>query len=165
MTAPCVGPIDNQPEVAVCPRVVSSAVAMHLGMLHPGNVQQGIPTAITERKSELPGAGYHLTVSHGLSTPRSRANCSTSFPKVGRCVRRSRIRIWVNGHQTSLRLEPQFWFYLRQVAAEQGRSAKALIEGVVSAKDPRRPLSSALRVYVTQYLHDHPLQAGRRDAR
>ena len=71
-------------------------------------------------------------------------------------------RIWVNGHQSSLRLEPEFWFYLRQVAAEQGRSAKSLIEGVVSAKDPRRPLSSALRVYVTEYLHDHPLQAGRR---
>ena len=68
-------------------------------------------------------------------------------------------RIWVNGHQSSLRLEPEFWFYLRQVAAEQGRSAKSLIEGVVSAKDPRRPLSSALRVYVTQYLHDHPLPA------
>ena len=28
---------------------------MHLGMLHPGNVQQGIPTAITERKSDRPG--------------------------------------------------------------------------------------------------------------
>ena len=37
-----------------------------------------------------------------------------------------------------------------QIAAEQGRSAKGLIEGVVSAKDQCRPLSSALRVYVTQ---------------
>ena len=32
---------------------------------------------------------YDLSVSHGLSTPRSRPSCSMSFPKIGTWVRRS----------------------------------------------------------------------------
>jgi predicted DNA-binding ribbon-helix-helix protein len=59
--------------------------------------------------------------------------------------------------RTSIRLEDQFWFWLRQIAAEQGTAAKALIEAVEKARTPDRSLSSALRVYVTRYLHDHPL--------
>jgi predicted DNA-binding ribbon-helix-helix protein len=60
--------------------------------------------------------------------------------------------------RTSVRLEPQFWFWLRQIAVEQGCTAKSLIEAIEKAKTPDRSLSSALRVYVTRYLHDNPLE-------
>ena len=39
--------------------------------------------------------------------------------------------------RTSLRLEPQFWFWLRQIAVEQGSTAKALIEAVEKARTSR----------------------------
>jgi predicted DNA-binding ribbon-helix-helix protein len=57
----------------------------------------------------------------------------------------------IHGHPTSIRLEPQFWYWLRIIAAEVGCSAKALIEGIVVAKSPRQNLSSAIRVYVCAY--------------
>jgi predicted DNA-binding ribbon-helix-helix protein len=66
-------------------------------------------------------------------------------------------KIEIHDRQTSVRLEPQFWFYLRQIASEQGSTAKALIEAVEKARNPNRSLSSALRVYLTGYLYDHPL--------
>ena len=62
-------------------------------------------------------------------------------------------QIVINGHPTSLRLEPEFWYWLRQIAAECGTSATKLIEGIVIAKNPHRPLSSALRGYIAGYFH------------
>jgi predicted DNA-binding ribbon-helix-helix protein len=64
----------------------------------------------------------------------------------------------VLGRRTAISLEDQFWFWLRQIAAEQGCTAKSLIEAIEKAKTPGRSLSSTLRVYVTRYLHDHPLE-------
>ena len=66
--------------------------------------------------------------------------------------------IEIHDRKTSIRLESQFWFWLRQIAVEQGCTAKALIEAVEKGRTPNRSLSSALRVYVTRYLHDHPLE-------
>jgi predicted DNA-binding ribbon-helix-helix protein len=66
-------------------------------------------------------------------------------------------KIQIGDRQTSVRLEPQFHFWLRQVACEQGCTVKALIEAVDKARPPHWSLSSALRVYVTGYLHDHPV--------
>ena len=43
-------------------------------------------------------------------------------------------RIIINGHPTSIRLEPAFWGWLREIAAECGMTAKALIEGIFLAK-------------------------------
>ena len=63
-------------------------------------------------------------------------------------------RIIINGHPTSIRLEPAYWGWLREIAAECGMTTKALIEGIVIAKDPRRPLSSALRLYIAGYFHN-----------
>ena len=62
-------------------------------------------------------------------------------------------KIIINGHPTSIRLEPEFWYWLRQIAAECGTTATKLIEGIVIAKNPHRPLSSALRVYIAGYFH------------
>jgi predicted DNA-binding ribbon-helix-helix protein len=66
-------------------------------------------------------------------------------------------KIQIHDRRTCVSLEPEMWFWLRQVACEQGSTAKALIEAVEKARIPGRSLSSALRVYVTSYLHDHPL--------
>ena len=63
-------------------------------------------------------------------------------------------KIIINGHPTSLRLEPEFWYWLRQIAAECGTTATKLIEGIVIAKNPHRPLSSGrLRVSIAGYFH------------
>jgi predicted DNA-binding ribbon-helix-helix protein len=64
--------------------------------------------------------------------------------------------VWCGARPTSVRIEPEFWFWFRQIAAEQGYPVKALIEAIEKAKHPHTSLSSTLRVYVTQYLHDHP---------
>jgi predicted DNA-binding ribbon-helix-helix protein len=66
-------------------------------------------------------------------------------------------KIQIRDRQTSVRLEPEFWFWLRQVAAEQGCTAKALIEWVEKSRSSGQSLSSALRLYVTGFLHDNPL--------
>jgi predicted DNA-binding ribbon-helix-helix protein len=69
-------------------------------------------------------------------------------------VRLNPRRVAINGHQTSLRLEPEFWYWLRQIAAECRTTATKLIEGIVIAKHPHRSLSSALRVFVGGFFHD-----------
>ena len=46
-------------------------------------------------------------------------------------------RIIINGHPTSIRLEPAFWGWLREIAAECGMTAKALIEGIFLAKSAK----------------------------
>src|ERR1700757_816064 len=50
-------------------------------------------------------------------------------------------RIIINGHPPSVRLEPAYWGWLREIAAECGMTAKAFIDGVVAAKDPKCPLA------------------------
>ena len=65
-------------------------------------------------------------------------------------------RIGIHGRQTSLRLEPEFWFWLRQIAAECGMTATQFIEGIALSKNPNRPLSSTFRVNIAAYLHGNP---------
>jgi predicted DNA-binding ribbon-helix-helix protein len=66
-------------------------------------------------------------------------------------------KIKIHDRNTCVRLEPEFWFYLRQVAAEHGCTAKALIEWVEKSRSSGQSLSSALRLYVTEFLHLNPL--------
>ena len=70
--------------------------------------------------------------------------------------------VFVNKRRTSVRIEAELWFYLRQIAAEKGRTVGAVMAAVEKAKRRSSSLSSALRVYVTRYLHDHPLPVGLR---
>jgi predicted DNA-binding ribbon-helix-helix protein len=63
-------------------------------------------------------------------------------------------RIIINGRPTSIRLEPNFWQWLREIAFECGLSTKALIEGIYAAKDPRWPLTSALRLRIAEYFRN-----------
>jgi predicted DNA-binding ribbon-helix-helix protein len=61
-------------------------------------------------------------------------------------------RIVINGHPTSLRLEPEFWYWLREIGAECGISATKLIAAINTARNPDRSLSSAIRVAVAGLL-------------
>jgi len=61
----------------------------------------------------------------------------------------------INGHQTSVTLEPVFWDRLQHEAAGQGRSLASLVAEVDTARiaAPEPPnLSSALRVWVVERL-------------
>jgi predicted DNA-binding ribbon-helix-helix protein len=66
----------------------------------------------------------------------------------------------INGHPTSLRLESEYWYWLRQIAAELQTSVPKLIEGLTIAKNRTRSLSSALRVFVAGYFHDQAPRYG-----
>ena len=54
------------------------------------------------------------------------------------------------GHRTSVALEAEFWQALTELAAARGRSLAALGAEVDAAREPQRPLASALRVHALQ---------------
>jgi predicted DNA-binding ribbon-helix-helix protein len=62
-------------------------------------------------------------------------------------------KIFVAGHPTSVRLEPEWWQMIREIAAECGTSAKAFIEAVAVAKPASRSLTAALRLYIADYFY------------
>lgn len=59
-------------------------------------------------------------------------------------VKRSLV---IDGHRTSLALEPEFWAALEAAAAADGVSLAALVAGVDAARPPERLLAQAARVY------------------
>ncbi|GBQ22544.1 ribbon-helix-helix domain-containing protein [Gluconacetobacter sacchari] len=65
----------------------------------------------------------------------------------GGLVKRSLV---LSGHRTSVALEPEFWLALDGMARRRGLGLPALIAGIDSARDPARPLASALRVAALQ---------------
>jgi predicted DNA-binding ribbon-helix-helix protein len=69
-------------------------------------------------------------------------------------VRLPAHQIVIHGHPTSIRLEPELWWYLRVIAAEIGTSAVKLIEAVAIARRHDRSLSSELRVFIAKYFAD-----------
>jgi predicted DNA-binding ribbon-helix-helix protein len=53
----------------------------------------------------------------------------------------------IAGHPTSLRLEPEFWDFLREIAYERQLSLSELINAISQAKSREVTLASALRVF------------------
>jgi predicted DNA-binding ribbon-helix-helix protein len=53
----------------------------------------------------------------------------------------------IQGHRTSLSLEPEFWAALKQAASVEQKSLAALVAEIDAARDGRN-LSSAIRVWV-----------------
>ena len=49
------------------------------------------------------------------------------------------------GHRTSVALEPEFWAALDAIAASGGERMVSLVARIDAARDPERPLASALR--------------------
>lgn len=50
------------------------------------------------------------------------------------------------GHRTSVALEQEFWDALARMAQVRGQSLSALVAATDAAREPNRPLASALRV-------------------
>lgn len=50
------------------------------------------------------------------------------------------------GHRTSVALEPEFWDVLEALAQAGDQSLSAFVAAVDAARNPDRPLASALRV-------------------
>lgn len=63
----------------------------------------------------------------------------------------------LDGHRTSVALEPSFWAVLDGMAQQRGQSLAALV-AALDAQRGGQPLASALRVAAL----DHALAAGRR---
>ncbi len=55
----------------------------------------------------------------------------------------------IQGHRTSLSLEPEFWAALKQAANDEHKSLAALVAEIDAARETRN-LSSAIRVWVLQ---------------
>lgn len=51
----------------------------------------------------------------------------------------------IQGHRTSVALEPEFWAVIDVAAAKRGVATSALVAEIDEARD--RPLASALRVF------------------
>ena len=66
----------------------------------------------------------------------------------------------IAGHPTSLRLEPMFWDFLREIAYERQLSLSELINAINRAKSSKANLASALRVFVAQHYHSAAVLKG-----
>ena len=66
----------------------------------------------------------------------------------------------IAGHPTSLRLEPMFWDFLREIAYERQLSLSELINAINRAKSSKANLASALRVFVAQHYHSATVLKG-----
>jgi predicted DNA-binding ribbon-helix-helix protein len=64
--------------------------------------------------------------------------------------------IAIFGHVTSFKLEPEYFIWLKDIAAETGSTIKGVIEGTAAIRNPRRSLSSEIRVAVAAYFHGNP---------
>jgi predicted DNA-binding ribbon-helix-helix protein len=58
----------------------------------------------------------------------------------------------LHGHRTSISLEDEFWLELKQIAQAQNISFAGLLAQIDDNRDQGSNLSSALRVYVLQWL-------------
>jgi predicted DNA-binding ribbon-helix-helix protein len=61
-----------------------------------------------------------------------------------------RRSVVIDGHRTSISIEPEFWAALTDIAKGQGRAVNMLIAEIDRARDCN--LSSAIRVYVLRAL-------------
>jgi hypothetical protein len=74
-------------------------------------------------------------------------------------------RVCIFGHQTSLRLEPEYWGWLKEIAAEAGLRLEHVIEAIAVHRNPRRSLTSEIRVAVAAHFHGAPYPMHYCDAR
>jgi predicted DNA-binding ribbon-helix-helix protein len=61
----------------------------------------------------------------------------------------------IKGHRTSISLEAPFWEALRQAAAEERTTLSALV-AAIDAERGQAGLSSAVRVWVLDYVRKEP---------
>ena len=69
---------------------------------------------------------------------------------VGQAKGPQKRSVTLNGHRTSISLEPVFWDLLEREAARQGLSINGLVSKIDHARETN--LSSALRTYLVEQL-------------
>lgn len=57
----------------------------------------------------------------------------------------------LEGHRTSVSLEPEFWAAFREIAERQGRGLNALASDIDIARGAETGLASAIRLYILAY--------------
>jgi predicted DNA-binding ribbon-helix-helix protein len=65
----------------------------------------------------------------------------------------------IKGHRTSISLEAPFWDALRQAAADERTTLSSLV-ATIDAKRGQAGLSSAVRVWVLDYVRKEPAKMG-----
>jgi predicted DNA-binding ribbon-helix-helix protein len=65
-------------------------------------------------------------------------------------------RIDIHGRPASFRLEPEYWVWLKEIAAKTETTIKAIIEAIAATRNPHRSLASEIRVAVAAYFHGNP---------
>jgi predicted DNA-binding ribbon-helix-helix protein len=65
-------------------------------------------------------------------------------------------KVEFDGRPTSLRLEPEFWQYLREIAFEKRVAVSTLIGVINQHKGKDIRLASALRIFVAQHYRGEP---------
>lgn len=62
----------------------------------------------------------------------------------------------LNGHRTSVSLEPDFWQAFRDMAAERGMGLNALAAEIDASRDDGTGLATAIRLTVLRHYRDRP---------
>ncbi|WP_424928161.1 ribbon-helix-helix domain-containing protein [Amaricoccus tamworthensis] len=60
----------------------------------------------------------------------------------------------LNGHRTSVSLEPEFWRHFRRIARERDLGINELASRIDVDRGPDRGLASAIRVFVLRALEE-----------
>ena len=58
----------------------------------------------------------------------------------------------IHGHQTSISLEEEFWSALKDLADQQDLSINKIIAKIDDERAPENNLSSAIRIYILNYI-------------
>ena len=61
----------------------------------------------------------------------------------------------LNGHRTSVSLEPDFWDTFCAIARHQGKAQNQLAAEIDTARAGKSGLAGAIRIYVLDYLLTH----------
>jgi predicted DNA-binding ribbon-helix-helix protein len=72
--------------------------------------------------------------------------------------------VTVAGRRTSLRMEPEMWDALQEVAEREGQSLHDLCTAVARRRG-LHSMTAAIRVYLLNYFRDAATEAGHRKAR
>lgn len=72
-------------------------------------------------------------------------------------MRPEKHSLTLNGHRTSVSLEPEFWQAFRAIARSKGKPLNALAAQIDSDRGLERGLASAIRVYVLKHCENRLL--------
>ncbi|MTI45402.1 putative DNA-binding ribbon-helix-helix protein [Roseibium hamelinense] len=62
--------------------------------------------------------------------------------------------VTLDGHRTSLTLEPEFWEVIDWISQDQNRSMASLISNIDKTRSPEDGLSSSVRVWILNQVLD-----------